>query len=318
MLSARISEYRQRECRHCYDAGVFCLRLILLALFLCHCLPAKEVAITIDDLPRGGDAQGTPAFDRQMTMKLLAPFHEGHIPVIGFVNECHHREELRTLLPLWISAGAELGNHTCSHVDLNRTGVAAFETEITKGAVVTTALLSHAPRYFRYPFLHAGKDVESKRAVQHFLQENGYRNAPVTLDNSDYMFARVYANALAARDSSKATRVRETYLAYMQSIFAFFEGRSVEVTGHEIRQILLIHASQLNADAMPDLLSMMRSRGYTFVSLDRALEDPAYSLPEAYVGPGGFSWIHRWSMTKGMKPKGEPDEPEWIRKQAGF
>lgn len=69
---------------------------------------------------------------------------------------------------------------------------------------------------------------------------------------------------------------------------------------------------------MPDLLAVMRRRGYKFVSLERALEDPAYAMPETYVGPGGFSWIHRWSMTKGMKPKGEPDEPEWIRKEAGF
>src|ERR1022692_4846029 len=30
--------------------------------------------------------------------------------------------------------------------------------------------------------------------------------------------------------------------------------------------------------------------------------------------PGGFSWIHRWSRTKGMPNKGEPDEPEWVRK----
>lgn len=293
-------------------------RGLLAILCLSQGLAAREVATTIDDLPRGGDAQGTLASDRQMTMKLLAPFRQGHIPVVGFVNECHHSGELRTLLPLWISAGAELGNHTCSHLDLNGISAADFEAEITRGAPVTTALLGHAPKYFRYPFLHTGKDAKTKWAVQQFLTKNGYRNAPVTLDNSDYMFARVYANALAAGDSRKARQVREAYLAYMQSIFAFFEARSVEVTGHDIRQILLIHASQLNADAMPDLLNMMRSRGYTFVSLDRALQDPAYSLPESYVGPGGFSWIHRWSMTKGMKPKGEPDAPEWIRKQAGF
>jgi len=41
----------------------------------------------------------------------------------------------------------------------------------------------------------------------------------------------------------------------------FFEQRSIEVTGHEIRQILLLHASQLNADAMPELIAMMRHRG---------------------------------------------------------
>lgn len=253
-----------------------------------------------------------------MTVKLLAPFQKQHVPVIGFVNECHHTDELQALLSLWVAAGAELGNHTCSHLDLNTTSADAFESDIVKGEVVTTASVGHRPVYFRYPFLHAGKDLETKLAVQQFLKAHGYQNAPVTLDDSDYMFAVVYAKALVAGDSEKANRVRELYLAYMESIVAFFEARSIEVTGHEIRQILLIHASQLNADAMPDLLAMMRRRGYTFVSLERALEDPAYALPETYVGPGGFSWIHRWSMTKGMKPKGEPDEPEWIRKEAGF
>ncbi|HTP88967.1 MAG TPA: hypothetical protein VMJ34_18575, partial [Bryobacteraceae bacterium] len=77
------------------------------------------------------------------------------------------------------------------------------------------------------------------------------------------------------------------------------------------------HVSQLNADAMPDLLAMFRRRGYRFVSLAEALKDPAYQLPDEYVGRGGFSWIHRWSMTKGMPNKGEPNEPAWIDEEFG-
>ena len=83
----------------------------------------------------------------------------------------------------------------------------------------------------------------------------------------------------------------------------------MEVVGREFPQILLIHANQLNADLMPDLLAMFRRRGYTFVSLEQALADPAYRLEDGYAGRNGFSWIHRWSRTKGMKPKGEPDPP---------
>ena len=98
----------------------------------------------------------------------------------------------------------------------------------------------------------------------------------------------------------------------MESVVAFFETRSVEVVGREFPQILLIHASQMNADLMPDLLAMFRKRGYRFVTLDQALADPAYALPETYVGRGGFSWIHRWSRAKGMPNKGEPDPPPWV------
>jgi hypothetical protein len=64
---------------------------------------------------------------------------------------------------------------------------------------------------------------------------------------------------------------------------------------------------------MPELLSMFTRRGYTFVTLDQALADEAYQLPDEYAGRGGFSWIHRWSMTRKMPLKGEPDPPEWVQ-----
>ncbi len=151
-----------------------------------------------------------------------------------------------------------------------------------------------------------------KRWVCGLAPDRGYTIAPVTLDNSDYMFAAVYGAAKKRGDEALAKKVREAYLPYMESIFAFFEQRSVEVVGREFPQILLLHVSQLNADCMPALLAMMRGRGYSFVSLDAALRDEAYKLPNDYAGGGGFSWIHRWAKTKRMAMRGEPDEPKWI------
>jgi peptidoglycan/xylan/chitin deacetylase (PgdA/CDA1 family) len=290
------------------------MRHILLALTLASAAFAgREVAITIDDLPRGGDANTDSAITLRMTRKLLEPFRRERIPVTGFVNECARPEVLKDALALWKAAGAELGNHTCSHLDLNAASAEQYSADILKGENVTTEIAGRRPRYFRHPFLHAGKEAGTKQSITSFLKENGYTIAPVTLDNSDYVFASVYASAQGRNDKALARRVRESYLAYMDSIFDFFEKRALEVAGHDIRQILLIHANQLNADAMPDLLAMMKRRGYIIVTLERALQDPAYQLPEEYVGPGGFSWIHRWSKTKGMPGKGEPDEPAWIR-----
>jgi hypothetical protein len=69
----------------------------------------------------------------------------------------------------------------------------------------------------------------------------------------------------------------------------------------------------MNADEMPNLLAMFRSRGYAFVSLDHALADPVYKLPDGYVGRDGISWIHRWALTKGMADRREPDIPAWVK-----
>jgi peptidoglycan-N-acetylglucosamine deacetylase len=296
-------------------------RLLLLCVAFTAFAQPRRVAITIDDLPRGGDSsrEGRDlASIRSMTLKLLEPL--GGIPVIGFVNAGRATQlddaGLQSVLKLWLDHGATLGNHTWSHPDLNTVPLAEYEADLLRGEPAVAQALGRRPVYFRHPFLHAGKDAATRRGLEKFLAEHGYRIAPVTLDNSDWMFAAVYAPALK-KDSALALRVRREYLAYMESIFAFFEERSREVVGREFPQTLLIHASQLNADVMPELLAMMRKRGYRFVSLDDALKDDAYRLPDEYFGPGGFSWIHRWSKTRGMALRGEPDEPDWIAEAYG-
>jgi peptidoglycan-N-acetylglucosamine deacetylase len=312
----------RRSVRGCRPSGLLCVVVAVLALYVTTQAqpPRRSVAITVDDLPRGGD--GTAAsFDAiyAMTERLMRPFKEGRIPVIGFVNA--HQEltlgadKLRRVLDLWLDAGAELGNHTYSHPDINNVPLADYTANVAKGEPLVRAALQargKTLRYFRHPFLHAGPTPELKAGLQTFLDDAGYRVAPVTLDNSDYMYAALYTRA-EHRD-----RVRAEYLPYMESVVEFFERRSVEVAGREFPQVLLIHANQLNADLMPELLEMFRRRGYDFVSLETALADEAYRLPEEYVGRGGFSWIHRWSMTKRMPNKGEPDPPAWVSNAFGL
>jgi peptidoglycan-N-acetylglucosamine deacetylase len=274
-----------------------------------------RVAITIDDLPRGGDG-GPRDYEsiRAMTEKLLMPFRVEKIPVIGFVNENKlPAPELRKILDLWLDAGADLGNHTYSHANFYKTPLAEFEKEVIDGEPVTRAALAARGRkleYFRHPFLNVGPDPETKRAFERFLSARGYRIAPVTLDTSDYMFALVYSY------SPLKARIVHDYIPYLTIITQFFEKRAIDVIGHEIPQILLIHASQLNADQMPQILAMFRARGYSFISLEEALKDPAYALPDEYTGTGGFSWIHRWAMAKKLKFKTyEEEAPDWVREE---
>jgi len=292
---------------------------LALALFALSMLqtpgPAsRAVAITIDDLPRGGDGGPRRLADiRSMTERLMTPFRDGKIPVIGFVNARAEAEigaaGLRQVLDIWLDAGATLGNHTYSHININDVSLEAYTDDIVKGEpAIRTALDGRGQKlaFFRHPFLFTGPTEEKKRGMQAFLDARGYRVAPVTIDDADYMYAALYTKP------EFHARVRKEYVPYMESVVAFFETRSVEVVGREFPQILLIHASQMNADLMPDLLAMFRKRGYRFVTLDQALADPAYALPETYVGRGVFSWIHRWSRAKGMPNKGEPDPPPWV------
>jgi len=289
-----------------------------LVLFASAALAAgegRQVAITIDDLPRGGDRGPSDlAGVRAMTQELLRPFREQHIPVIGFVNAGRSQldgQGLQEVLNVWLDAGAELGNHSYSHPDINSVALDAYTDDIVRGeAAIRQALASRGKKleFYRHPFLHTGPTPEIKKGLQDFLDRRGYRVAPVTLDNADYMLAVAYLQP------ELRARVRNEYVPYIESTVEFFERRSVQVFGREIPQILLIHASAMNADLMPELLDMFRRRGYRFVTLSTALADAAYRSPDEYAGRNGFSWIHRWSKTKGMAPQGEPDPPAWVAK----
>ena len=109
-------------------------------------------------------------------------------------------------------------------------------------------------------------------------------------------------------------RLRKAYLDYNDVQFEFMEGLSIEMFGREISQILLIHANDINADCLDEMLKRLTARGYRFVTLDQAMEDKAYQTKDDYIGMNGPSWLHRWSVSLGLKMKlnQEPDPPKWV------
>ena len=296
------------------------IRLAVFWILVCAMMPAQQrrIALTIDDLPvaqSGPEACG-PARLMPLTKKLLAFFAAEEAPLTAFVitSQCPGLtdEQRRAALDLWLSAGVELGNHTHSHRSLSKTPIEEYERDVLKADKLLREWTGKPVRWFRWPMLHAGATVEVKERLEKFLPANGYREAPVTCDNSDWIFANVFADARRRGDEALAKRVREAYVPYMEATLEHFERLSRELLGREIPQVLLMHANLLNSEASGDLLGMLRGRGYDFVTLEEALEDSAYSAPNTYVATNGVSWLHRWTATSGGKIDWEPDPPKWL------
>jgi peptidoglycan/xylan/chitin deacetylase (PgdA/CDA1 family) len=290
----------------------------------------RQMVITFDDLP----AQRAHALPEERILAinkgLVTLLSDQAIPAVGFVNEDKllsngAPDPVRVrLLELWLEAGLELGNHTFSHPDLHRVALEEFKQDLIRGEQVTGALLAArgaALRYFRHPFLHTGLDLETKTALEDFLAQRGYRVAPVTIDNAEWIFARAYDEALDRDDDSLQARLGHEYLEYMMRMVEFYEGQSRGLFDREIPQVLLLHANALNADHLGELLEALRLRGYRFVDLDKALQDPAYSSEDTYTDPGGITWLHRWALTRAVDPslfRGEPTTAAWVQEVAGI
>jgi peptidoglycan/xylan/chitin deacetylase (PgdA/CDA1 family) len=278
----------------------------------------REVAVTFDDLPAtygNGDLERL----KSVTKRLLQSIKANGVPAVGFVNESKlHRngqvKERTALLHMWLDNGLELGNHTFSHIAIDQVPLTDYKEDVIRGERVIRMLLAEKDmklRYFRHTQLRTGPTPEYKRGLEEFLIGRGYTIAPVTIDNNDFMFAAIYGDAKMRGDAETMRRVVDAYIPYMESVFDFFEKLSVDFLGYEIKQTLLLHANDLNADHFDGLANMMKKRGYTFITLEQALQDKAYKLPDAQVTKG-LSWIHRWMIAKGMQMRPEPSEPKLI------
>lgn len=278
----------------------------------------KEVVVTIDDLPLNG-----PQFEagrlRTMTDKFLAAINKHQIPAVGFVNESllyrpGETDARIAILKAWLDGGVELGNHTFSHLGFQNTPLAEYQDDFIRGEAVTRMLMKQKgrkARYFRHPFLQMGTTREIEKSFENFIAERGYQAAPVTIDILDWLILSADSNARTQGDLEMMKRVSEEYLKFAERKFEFCEQVATELFGRPIKHILLLHANELTADNLDGLATMLKNRGYRFITLEEALKDPIYQAPEKYRDTS--DWLSHWALSKEIKSN-PPMPPDFIQK----
>jgi peptidoglycan/xylan/chitin deacetylase (PgdA/CDA1 family) len=258
---------------------------------------ARRIAVTIDDGPATGTGRDLETFLR-IASGLREAFVAEKVPAIMFINERQlhvegERDRRIETVQQWLDAGLDLGNHTYSHPRLENMEVWQYTDDILKGEVVSRPLLEARGKklvWFRYPFLETGRG-DTARAIEEFLSRRGYRIAPVSVDYSDYSFAGAYSRFLRTGAKEKADELFASMMNRLDESFTRAEQRSMEVLGYELPQTLLIHCNEMNSLMLRATIQRIRQRGYQFVSLDEAMKDPAYNLPNmkpGAMGGGGF------------------------------
>jgi hypothetical protein len=101
----------------------------------------------------------------------------------------------------------------------------------------------------------------------------------------------------------------------MEQKILYYEKISQSLFDRKIPQILLIHASLLNADYIQQLAEVYIKNDYKFASIDEIMKDDAFKTKVTKFGKYGISWLDRWAISQGRPGNffsGDPETPKYV------
>ncbi len=288
--------------------------LLLLIVVLGTGLQAqRRVALTIDDIPN-------VELNREQVggSELLKRLDSLKVPVCAFFNE-RNADSLLSLgrdisvLEQWIAHPlVSPGNHSYSHPALSRIGSEAFLRDVERGEKHTRQLVKKHGKsldYFRFPYNDLGLDSLQADSVAVGLTRRGYSIAPFSLESADYAYDEVYTSYLHRGDTVAAKIFAANYVRSTRKILLYLDSIALTLGQKKLSHIYLCHDNALNRDMLPDLVTMLRTMGFEFVSLQSVLKEGVYNRPTYYHGKHGISWVYRWISDSKRRKEAMKNEP---------
>lgn len=257
-----------------------------------------KVALTIDDLPKHGEAV-SPYGHLSINHMILDSRKKFSLPSIcGFVNGhlLNDNPEGLEVLKQWVEGGCFLGNHTYSHFYLNEKTSQEYIADIIENEKIINQLQSIRTKYFRYPFLLEGETEEKVNSIKQFLETNDYLIAPVTFDFLDFYWNQPVNQCLLTNNQDSLNLLKLLYVHEAIIHLHAATHASKKIFGRDICHILLLHIGIATAFFLPDLIQALQSEGCQFIELDQALLDEVYQTDPRFPTPDAPNFLIRWAM----------------------
>jgi peptidoglycan/xylan/chitin deacetylase (PgdA/CDA1 family) len=290
--------------------GVVCRVGVVLLAMGGMCV-AQKLAITFDDLPANGELP--PGVTKTETAKnVLEILKTWRVPpTYGFINaiRLEGNDDGAEALKLW-AAAEPVGNHTYSHMDLEKNSAEVFERDLAEDEPVLELLDAKGNwRWLRYPYLHEGDTVEKRQAVRAYLKAHGYRIAQVTLDWEDYLWNFAYARCAAKNDTKSIEWLRSSYLSTASEFLDLGRQQAKLIYGHEINYVLLMHLGAFSSTILPEALDLLEKKGFKLVTLEEAESDPAYDEDVNAGLKDAGTLLDQWMQVKQIKYPEHVEKP---------
>lgn len=265
-------------------AGAFAVLALGCAATAAH---AQTVALTFDDGPVLASTPKLTAQQRNAALLAHLKKYQVRAALMVTCGNGADRPEGYALARAWGEAGHVIGNHTMSHLDLNNAAVSLlqYQQEILACDQITGSLPGYQ-KWFRFTYLREGNTPEKRDGMRSFLQQQGYRNAYVSLDTSDWRLDQYLRDTLSANPAADLSAIHDAYLSHIRQRALAYRDLSRQLQGRDIAQVMLLHHNLINALWLGDVIAQFHQMGWTIVTPEQAFQDSVYRLQPAIPVPG--------------------------------
>lgn len=253
-----------------------------------------KISFTFDD----GATNDIGDFKLEMWNQLLLDnLKKHHLRAILFSSGYNKENEKgKYVLSSWNDAGHLIGNHTYSHPNFNSKAVSIehFESELIQNDTIIDKYSNYC-RYFRFPYLKEGNTIEKVNGFRQFLKQNGYKNAHVTIDASDWYIDSRLVKRLRENPKADISGFNDYYKKHLFSRALFYDSIAYQLTNRHIHHVLILHHNLAAALFLDDLIKYFEANGWEAIDTDKAYQDKIYNeVPDTV--PAGESLI--WTLAK--------------------
>ena len=240
---------------------------------------AQSVAFTFDDAPNMQELPRMSAARRNAAMLAALAKHKVRAALFVTAGNGADQPAGSALVRAWGEAGHNIGNHTMTHPDLNSDAVTLAQNQ--KELLDCDAIIRSMPGYrkwYRFTYLREGKTPDKRDGMRQFLAQQGYRNAYVSLDTSDWRLEEKLLEVLKRDSAADLAPIKRAYLAHIRQRALAYRALSQQLQGRDIAQVLLLHHNLINALWLGDVIAPFKEMGWTITTPEAAFQDPVYAL----------------------------------------
>ncbi|SDZ91084.1 polysaccharide deacetylase family protein [Microbulbifer marinus] len=269
--------------------------LLLLASALAD---AREVAFTFDDAPRKASGYFDGPTRAQKLLHELAAHKVGEVAF--FANTGQLEGEKLQRLKTYGNAGHIIANHSHTHPNFNGEELQAYIDNVREA----DRILGDFPtfkKWFRFPYLREGNTQAKRDGMRHFLDEQGYLNAYITLNNYDWYIETLFQQAVAKGIEVDLDKLRRFYLEVMISGIEHYDQMAIQHIGRSPKHVLLMHEMDITAMFVGDLADALRAKGWSIISPEEAYTDDIANYRTPSVLKYNAGRIGEIAFDKGQK-----------------